>query len=256
MLVWLLAVGIFAVANTGAIYAWLHRQPVAAPRPSTTAAPTDPGGDFAFLNVVYVDGERVPVRWNPCEPIEYQVNIAVDGASEAMSSIQQAATQASDATGIAFQFDGLTDETVRDMVRQAYFSDALHAVYRPVLITIVSHEAFERFHVSRRAVAFARPVRGNQARGHQYVSGIVVVDADYRYAAQGRSSMPLVIQHELGHLLGLAHVEATGELMFSPEVAPKGTVPYQLYGWGPGDEQGLARLGATQGCLTHLEVAG
>jgi hypothetical protein len=43
--------------------------------------------------------------------------------------------------------------------------------------------------------------------------------------------------------------------MFSVEVA-RHTVPANISGWGRGDLEGLERLGADQGCLARVRVAG
>ena len=43
--------------------------------------------------------------------------------------------------------------------------------------------------------------------------------------------------------------------MFSFEVAPH-TMPDSIEGWGPGDLQGLERLGSDQGCLERVRVSG
>jgi hypothetical protein len=43
--------------------------------------------------------------------------------------------------------------------------------------------------------------------------------------------------------------------MFSFEVAHS-TIPNPIEGWGEGDLQGLERLGADQGCLEPVRVAG
>ena len=52
----------------------------------------------------------------------------------------------------------------------------------------------------------------------------------------GYAAARAVVLHELGHLVGLDHVEAEGELM-QPEAQPDVT------DWGPGDREGLAALG-------------
>jgi hypothetical protein len=50
-----------------------------------------------------------------------------------------------------------------------------------------------------------------------------------------------VLLHELGHVMGLGHVPAIGELM---QAAGGGVTDL-----GPGDLEGLRRLGSAQGCL-------
>jgi len=128
-------------------------------------------------------------------------------------------------------------------------------VYLPVLLAVVSGATFDSFGTSKRAVAFTHPEEGTGGLDKQYVAGIVVVDGSVRYAERGRWSLTLVVQHELGHLMGLGHVRARDELMFSYEEAPN-TIPEPIFGWGPGDRQGLERLGADQGCLQTARVRG
>lgn len=229
--------------------------PVAPPVPSGSAStPTTPDGAFAFSNVAYRDGVRVPVRWNPCQPIEYQLDL-IEAPPGARAAIQSAIDRTSEATGIAFVSDGDTDRTAKELFDRFYFADALHSVYRPVLITAVSHEAFRDLGASKRAVAFAHPEEGARSLDDQYVAGLVVIDGEVPYAHAGRWSMQLVVQHELGHLVGLGHVRDPSQLMFSFEVAHS-TIPNPIEGWGEGDLQGLERLGADQGCLEPVRVAG
>jgi hypothetical protein len=81
-----------------------------------------------------------------------------------------------------------------------------------------------------------------------YVSGTVALDApqiapvlDRR---AGRSVVEAIVLHELGHLVGLAHVEDSGQLMY-PEVQSS------LTDLAPGDLTGLSRLGAGA-CVPEL----
>ena len=50
-------------------------------------------------------------------------------------------------------------------------------------------------------------------------------------------------------------MSAPDELMFSVEEA-RHTIPDPISGWGPGDVEGLERLGAEQGCLGSVRVRG
>jgi hypothetical protein len=240
-----------------------HARPTATPvvpsrtparSPSSSAVPTGPRGAYAFLGATYVDGKRVPIRWNPCQPIEYQLEYQVrpPGAGTAIAA---AIDETSSATGIAFRSDGRTDVSPHRVFSRGFLRDPIAPTYRPVLIAVVSHDTFRSFTPSKRALAFAHPERGSQQLDDQYVSGAVVVDGGVRYASTGRWSLALVVQHELGHLVGLAHVSAPDELMFSYETAPR-TIPDPISGWGAGDLRGLRLLGADQGCLQHVRVRG
>src|SRR5690349_12286088 len=118
--------------------------------------PIGPEGPYAFLAATYVDGQREPVRWNPCQPIGYELNVE-HGPPGTRHAIAGALELASQASGITFRFDGATTQGIAAMRHGRYFSDALHAVYRPVLITVVSHSAFQSFHVPQRVLAFTHP---------------------------------------------------------------------------------------------------
>jgi len=216
--------------------------------------PTGPDGPYAFLGATYVDGQREPVRWNPCQPIEYQVELDVrpPGADAAIASAVAATSRA---TGISFHSDGTSTAGAHALFDHLFLADAIDTAYRPVLITVVSGDTFDTFEPSKRAVAFAHPEEGHGLLDHQYVAGVVVVDGSIHYPTEGRWSLALVVQHELGHLMGLAHVQAPDELMFSFEEAPH-TIPQPISGWGPGDLAGLERLGADQGCLERVRVRG
>ena len=185
---------------------------VAGPGPSSAGrpgfsddVPTGPDGPFSFLAVTYVDGQREPVRWNPCQPIEYQLDVA-HGPPETASAISGALDLASGASGISFRFDGTVDRGFAAMRHGRYLLDPIRSVYRPVLIEVVPHATFRTYRVPKRVLAFTHPEKGVQGHDDQWVSGYVVVDGGVRYARTGRWSMELVIAHELGHLLGLGHV--------------------------------------------------
>ena len=77
--------------------------------------------------------------------------------------------------------------------------------------------------------------------GMAYVTGSVVLDAEdigSRIASPtGADQVRAIVQHELGHLVGLGHVADPSQLMFTE------TRPRQIQDWGNGDLAGLNLLG-------------
>lgn len=69
-----------------------------------TAAPAGPGYLFLLVN-----RSGTPVRWNPCQPISYQLDLA-GAPSWAQTDIGDAISSISTATGITFVPDGSTDQ--------------------------------------------------------------------------------------------------------------------------------------------------
>lgn len=200
-----------------------------------TAAPTIPGGEgqFAFLQE-QPDGS--PVGWDPCRPIRYEVNL--DGAPEdAEEMVATAVERTSEATGLSFELVGETDE--RDYFQR---QDGLMGDPPPVLVGWGTAAEFEDLagDVAGLGGAVAVGPRGQRAF---YRTGSVLLDAEAfeeidertRGGDRARALQQAVVDHEFGHLVGLAHVEDPRELMHGEGV---GTVDY-----GPGDLQGLARVG-------------
>jgi hypothetical protein len=81
---------------------------------------------------------------------------------------------------------------------------------------------------------------------------VVVIDAGQRIPTGfgSRFSLGPVLMHELGHVMGLGHVGAADELMWSPRVPGHSRTPdLSQTDWGPGDLAGLRALGRAAGCL-------
>jgi hypothetical protein len=74
----------------------------------------------------------------------------------------------------------------------------------------------------------------------RYVTGGVTLDADefalLAAQADGTPLMRAIVLHELGHVVGLAHVDDPRELMYGDNVG--------LLDFGAGDRAGLARVGS------------
>jgi hypothetical protein len=188
-----------------------------------------------------------PVRWNPCEPIHYVVNLqeAPAGASQ---DVQEAISRVSVDTGVTFVFDGSTSE-IPQSERLSYLPALYGERWAPVVIAwvyqsqtdIPFHEGEDQF------AAVSRPLAPLD-RTPQFVSGWVAINAaDHSPPgwATPASEGPTIL-HELGHIMGLDHVASKAELM-----EPSGGY---VTDYGPGDLAGLELLGRDQGCLREPAV--
>ena len=81
----------------------------------------------------------------------------------------------------------------------------------------------------------------------EMVSGSVYVDIALVDPAAGHTLRTTLI-HEIGHMLGLGHVQDNTQVMFGTLRSP----PLQQYQWG--DLEGLRLVGATQPCLATLRT--
>jgi hypothetical protein len=205
--------------------------PFVAPGPTAT--------DYAFLSR---RGNGDPVRWNPCEPVHYVVNasLAPPGSIE---DVHEAVRRISEATGIAFVYEGVSDERP-SAARGAYLPSRYGERWAPVLIGWVDPDGSDiPFHAPDGiASAVASPLYPDGA-WDLYVSGWVAMNAEDPnppgFDAPWQQGP--VLLHELGHVMGLGHVDASGEIM---QRAGGGATDL-----GPGDLEGLRRLGSSQGCL-------
>ncbi|UDY37936.1 matrixin family metalloprotease [Dermatobacter hominis] len=206
------------------------------PMGSPPAVPTEQG-PFAF--VAHQPDGTSPVAWDPCRPIHFVVN-PTDGPEDQEELIDDAVARVSEATGLQFVDDGTTDETwsrERDSSQPDRYGDR----WAPVLITW-AHESTAP--VLRGPVAGRGGASGVRLPGGDefvYVTGSIVLDAVLAKTASsepGATAVRALIQHELGHVVGLDHVDDPDELMHTE------SLPDEYTDWGPGDREGLARLGA------------
>ncbi|MFV0317063.1 MAG: matrixin family metalloprotease [Microthrixaceae bacterium] len=216
----------------------------ASPDPLGTAppSPADPGAyEFLFTQTDSTD----PVAWDPCRPIRYVVN--PQGAPEgAQVLLEDAIARTSAATGLQFEAVGTTDE-VWSKQREPYQPERYGESWAPALI-VWSNEQ-ELAGLAGYIAGLGGPSVASDRDGTGVsVSGSVALDRDQlgEAIAMGQSDAARsVIQHELGHLVGLDHVADQAQLMYSEG----GQQP--LLDWGTGDLAGLNALGS-QAC--HPDV--
>jgi hypothetical protein len=169
-----------------------------------------------------------PVGWDPCEPIHYVVN--PDGAPAQWQDIVENSVELVEkASGFDFTFDGESDE--RSFGQQPVLDDKTH----PVLIAWA--DPSEEPKLKGKAVGIGGSTPAQRGAKVRFVAGIVVLDAEAaeQMSFGGRSKdEELILAHELGHVLGLDHVDDSGELM-NPQFVGQN-------GFGDGDKRGLAIL--------------
>jgi hypothetical protein len=205
------------------------------PLGSPADAPAD-GGTYLFARL-QSDGVT-PVAYDPCRPVHYVTrpdHVPPGGAG----LVRSALARVSEVTGLQFVDDGPTDEATtreREPFQPARYGDR----WAPVLIAWETEE--ENPDLAGDRVGEGGSVAVSLGDGPQvYVTGIVSLDAtqlpDILDQPGGERAVGGIVRHELGHLVGLDHVDDEGQLMY-PE-ARRGVSDFQS-----GDLTGLVQVGA------------
>ena len=192
------------------------------------AVDPDGEGEYSFLNV-QAGGKR-PVGFSPCDPIHYVVN-PTNGPDDWDVYVDRAMEEVGDRTGLMFIDDGTTSDR--------NFTDRLptNSLPKPVIIGWADED--EVGDLADDVAGVGGPTMVEIARLRTYVTGSVVLDSDTtdRLAETdgGERIQVALLLHELGHLVGLDHVDDPNELMYPAGVSRPS--------YGPGDREGLARVG-------------
>ena len=182
--------------------------------------------------------------YDPCRPIHYVIR--PDGApagSEAL--IHEAVAEVSAATGLRFVYDGPTNEAPSHP-RETYQPDAYGKRWAPVLIAWSSPAGNPELAGNVAGLGGSTMVN---ATGSPFVlvAGKIELDAPDLAATlaapSGAEHVQAVVMHELGHVLGLGHVDDPAQLMYG---GPNSVTELQ-----DGDRAGLAVLG-TGACVPQL----
>ncbi|MGB3763484.1 MAG: hypothetical protein WA966_09690 [Ornithinimicrobium sp.] len=179
-------------------------------------------GSFAFA-MTQRDGVS-PVGFDPCQPIEIVVNPlhAPRGYAEMVST---AVERTSAASGLTLTVIGETDDR--------NFSE--RGPGEPAIVAWADEAEVPDLAGDVRGIGGSTSIQ--QWGERRYVSGMVVIDTEGATFDLGGRVAQAVLDHEFAHLVGLGHVDDSGELM-NPQ-------PTRL-SYGPGDLEGLALLGAIE----------
>jgi hypothetical protein len=213
--------------------------------PLVPAATGEPRGDpsaFAFIRVDELTGQ--PARYNPCQPLNYVINPEGAPREDDVDLVHEAIASVAEATGIEFVYDGETDEPVTED-RPPYQPQRYGERWAPVLIGWTELNppdtpSSDVHAAGRGGSIFAFSAGGRMAA----VTGIVMVDVDSNRISRHRRTT--VLLHELGHVMGLDHVDERHQIMAPVTETAKRS-------WGAGDLAGLRAVGAEAGCLPEID---
>lgn len=206
----------------------------AAPLGRPETAPAGAGG-YRFLNT-QDDGSGRPVRWDPCRPIHYVLRD--DGAPPGGDAALRAAiAEIERVSGLRFVADGTSTEVPRP--ERPLLQITRHGRrWAPVLVAWTDpgeYPALSGF----AGLAGGDPVGGSRPGTQRYVSGVLLLNREHLRAVAGwpggQQRIRAVIRHELGHLIGLDHVDDPHQLMYSEPTSLTGDL-------ADGDRRGLAAL--------------
>lgn len=196
-------------------------------------------GPYAFENVTDI-GSHTPITYNPCKPISYTINSDLAPAGSD-GIIQSAVAEVSRLTGLEFVYAGPTHSPVHWTEKVS--PELSMGEIPPVEISWSSTSEFAALKGDVLGFGGSTYMSGPGVES-RYVTGSIALRAsELGEALQhpgGRAYVKAVVLHELGHVVGLDHVQDVRELM-DPVISTQRD-------FGPGDREGLALLG--QGSCT------
>ena len=187
-----------------------------------------PSNSYRFLAV---NGDGTPVGYSPCRPLHYVVNqhLAPAGAE---NLIPEAIDTISLATGIRFIDDGGTSEQPTGQ-RAPYQPDTYGDRWAPLLIAWTTPDVAPQ--LQGKVIGTGGSTHYSYGDGVKtFVTGSLELDApqitDELRQADGKLYATAVILHELGHVMGLEHVDDPTQLMYPEIGTPDGLAAGDLNG--------------------------
>ena len=189
-------------------------------------------GSYRLLDAS--DRQWFGARWSPCRPISLVVNTsgAPKGFDRAVGVVAQ---ELQTYTGLGIRLEGTSAEPVSSS-RESFQPDNYGDRWAPVLISWSDDTTIPG--LTGDIVGLGSPYSVSIGQERYYVSGHVILDTTLKgdTMPDGSPTYVAVLRHEMGHVLGLDHVDDATQLM-----APNMTV---IADFADGDMAGLAALGS------------
>ncbi|CAN5583436.1 hypothetical protein BH23ACT6_BH23ACT6_26430 [soil metagenome] len=186
------------------------------------SAEPPPSGEGSFSYALTQSDGFSPVGFDPCQPIEIVIN-PQDAPDDYAEMVDEAVAATSTASGLSFTVLGTTDD--RNFTSRSTGD--------PVVVAWADSDEVPELAGDVRGLGGSTSMQQHGER--RYVSGMVVIDTNGSSFDLGGRIAQAILDHEFGHLVGLGHVDDTGELM--------NPTPARL-SYGPGDLEGLGNLGS------------
>ncbi|MEZ2389374.1 matrixin family metalloprotease [bacterium RCC_150] len=207
----------------------------------TPVKPAVASDSYKFLAT---NPDGTPVGYSPCRPLHYVVN-ADTAPARSEGLISDAIAKISAATGLEFVDDGTTKELPSEK-RKPYQPALYGDRWAPLLISWTTPEAAPELRGDVIGTGGSAGY-GFGSGPKTYVTGSLDLDApqitELLAHPGGANYVSAVIQHELGHVVGLDHVQDPVQLMYPEIGAPDGLAA--------GDLDGLYKL-STSPCRGDL----
>lgn len=238
---------------------------VAVPIVSAVTAPA--GASVSTYAVAHAldpyTGRSAVVRWNPCtvtstgthpHVISYRVNPA--GASGRIALVKQAIAKLSTASGLLFRYLGTTSYVPHnDVLHYPTGNRTLFAAAQARAAThaevVIAWATRNNMLTPAEAGVGIAGWSANQRSQLRVVEGAVVMrrGVPLKSGFADGASVGALLLHELGHAVGLQHVNTKSQIMY-PTIGSWSRASYHS-----GDLAGLRLLGGSAGCMRTPSAA-